>query len=68
MFKAGMQVELEMEAWASNPALSLAELEEKVRASGNKVLEIDEENHRIKIGYARQPVMQTFVETEENNG
>lgn len=57
MVKAGLKMEIEMVAWASNPDLTLEELEQKVRDSGNEVLEIDKEGNRIKIGYVRQPVL-----------
>lgn len=57
MMQAGMRCEIEMHAWASNAALTLTELRERVEKAGNVVLEEDVEGQRLLIGYSRQPVL-----------
>ncbi len=55
-YEAGLKIELEMEAWASNPNVSFEELREIVLKSGNVILEEYPETGFIKIGYSREEV------------
>lgn len=59
MDNVGMTVELLMEAWASNPAMTPTELRDCVESAGNVVLEVHDNGNLLKIGYTRQPVLHT---------